>query len=142
MALELVAAGRFGSPIRIAVWSPRIDVFGIVLTGTQATVELRRMDMERLCRLSFAQPVTALCFSQDPLYLYVVSGNVLHMVDIESGLTVTAMLCDGSIDLIASATVDDLELTALSIRVRFTFMAVSMSSSRGWICRRARLRCR
>ena len=142
MALELVAAGRFGSPIRIAVWSPRIDVFGIVLTGTQATVELRRMDMERLCQLGFAQPVTALCFSQNPLYLYVVSGNVLHMVDIESGLTVTAMLCDGSIDLIASATVDDLELTALSIRVRFTFMAVSMSSSRGWICRRARLRCR
>ena len=123
--LESISTTSLSSPIKLAEWSPKMDLIAVTYHDSPEIIELRRMDWTKVNVINIGSAATTICYSPDGRMICVSSmDNKLLLFGIEDGRLLSSMTFYNEITTVTIDECNGISITA----VGFADASVSLFS--------------
>ncbi|KAK8899762.1 hypothetical protein M9Y10_002084 [Tritrichomonas musculus] len=121
--LESISTTSLSSPIKLAEWSPKMDLIALTYLNSPETVELRRMDWTKVNSITLDSLAIAICFNPDGRMICVAtSDNKLLLFNIEDSHVLTSMTFYNEITTVTIDECNGISITAVGFSDSSVFL--------------------
>lgn len=121
--LESISTTSLSSPIKLAEWSPKMDLVALTYLNSPETVELRRMDWTKVNSITLDSLAIAICFNPDGRMICIAtSDNKLLLYNIEDSHVLTSMIFYNEITTVTIDDCNGISITAVGFSDSSVFL--------------------
>ncbi|OHT14725.1 hypothetical protein TRFO_02980 [Tritrichomonas foetus] len=112
--LESISTTSLSSPIKLAEWSPKMDIIAITYHDAPETIELRRMDWTKVNSITLDYQATVICYTPNGRMICVgTADNKLQLFGIEDCKVISSMVFDNEITAVSIDECNEISITAV-----------------------------